>query len=80
MSRHDQKADRERKGRRLEMFGSDNDWTFAIISDLRSAMTFHQRGRRNLLARMVVVDVNRPMLTPKRSGAAFRRGAGVRHQ
>ena len=33
VSSHDPKADLERQGRMLEMFGSANGWSFEILSD-----------------------------------------------
>ena len=65
VSSHDQKADLERQKQVLELFCSQNGWTFELISDLGSGMNYHKKGLTKLLNAILAGDAGRLVLTHK---------------
>ena len=62
---HDQRADLERQKQVLELFCSQNGWTFELISDLGSGMNYHKKGLTKLLNAILAGNVGRLVLTHK---------------
>ena len=65
VSSHDQRADLERQKQVLELFCSQNGWTFELISDLGSGMNYHKKGLTKLLNAILAGNVGRLVLTHK---------------
>jgi len=65
VSSHDQRADLERQKQVLELFCSQNGWTFELISDLGSGMNDHKKGLTKLLNAILAGNVGRLVLTHK---------------
>ena len=65
VSSHDQKSDLERQKQVLELFCSQNGWTFEIISDLGSGMNYHKKGLTKLLNDILADRIGRLVLTHK---------------
>jgi len=65
VSSHDQKADLQRQQTLLELYCSQQRWSFEMISDLGSGMNYHKRGLKKLLMSILDNKVNRLVLTHK---------------
>jgi excisionase family DNA binding protein len=65
VSSHDQKSDLERQKQVLELFCSQNGWTFELISDLGSGMNYQKKGLKKLLNAILANNVGRLVLTHK---------------
>jgi len=65
VSSHDQRTDLERQKQVLELFCSQNGWTFELISDLGSGMNYHKKGLTKLLNAILAGNVGRLVLTHK---------------
>lgn len=65
VSSHDQKSDLERQRRLLELYCTQQGWTFEIISDLGSGMNYNKRGLKKLLNFILEDKVKRLVLTHK---------------
>jgi predicted site-specific integrase-resolvase len=65
VSSHDQKADLERQKQVLELFCSNQGWTFEIISDLGSGMNYHKKGLKSLLSNIIENKIGRLVITHK---------------
>ena len=65
VSSHDQKPDLERQKQVLELFCSNNGWTFDIIADLGSGMDYHKKGLKKLLNAILDDSAGRLVLTHK---------------
>jgi excisionase family DNA binding protein len=65
VSSHGQKSDLERQKQALELFCSQNGWTFEVVSDLGSGMNYHKKGLTKLLNAILAGDVGRIVLTHK---------------
>ena len=64
-SRHDQKDDRERQKQVLARYGARQGWTFEVIADLGSGMTYHQKDLKRLLDEVVEGRIGRLVITHK---------------
>ena len=65
VSSHDQKSDLDRQKQVLELFCSQNGWTYEIISDLGSGMNYHKKGLTRLLNEILADKIGRLVLTHK---------------
>jgi len=65
VSSHDQKSELERQKQVLELFCSQNGWTFELISDLGSGMNYHKKGLNKLLNAIINDNAGRLVLTHK---------------
>ena len=65
VSGHDQKNDLERQKQVLELFCSQNGWTFELITDLGSGMNYYKNGLTKLLNAIIEGSVGRLVLTHK---------------
>lgn len=65
VSSHDQKPDLERQCKLLELYCTQNGWSFEIISDLGSGMNYNKRGLKKLLNLIMENKIHRLVLTHK---------------
>jgi len=65
VSSHDQKADLERQKQVLEIYCSQQGWTFEIVSDLGSGMNYQKKGLKRLLDAIIDGQIGRLVLTHK---------------
>jgi predicted site-specific integrase-resolvase len=65
VSGHDQKSDLERQKQVLELFCSQNGWTFELITDLGSGMNYYKKGLTKLLNAILDGSVGCLVLTHK---------------
>jgi len=65
VSSHDQKSDLDRQKQVLELYCSQNGWTYEIISDLGSGMNYHKKGLTRLLNEILADKIGRLVLTHK---------------
>lgn len=65
VSRHDQEADLERQKQVLELYCTQNGWTFEIVSDTGSGVKFHKNGLKYLLDEILASKVSRLVITHK---------------
>ena len=49
VSSHDQKSDLERQKQVLELYCARQGWTFEVVADLGSGMSYQKKGLRRLL-------------------------------
>ena len=65
VSSHDQKDDLERQKQVLELYCTQQGWTFELISDLGSGMNYYKKGLKRLLNEMLIGNVGRLVITHK---------------
>lgn len=65
VSSHDQKADLERQKQVLELYCARQGWTYEIISDLGSGMSYHKKGLKRLLNDILAEKVGRLVISHK---------------
>ena len=65
VSSQDQKADLERQKQVLELFCAKNGWTYEIIADLGSGMSYQKKGLKKLLSAILDDGIGRLVLTHK---------------
>jgi len=65
VSSHDQKDDLERQKQVLELFCARQGWTFEVIADLGSGMSYHKKGLKRLLDEIIAGRVGRLVITHK---------------
>jgi excisionase family DNA binding protein len=65
VSSHDQKDDLERQKQVLELYCARQGWTFEVIADLGSGMTYHKKGLKRLLEAILAGDIARLVITHK---------------
>jgi predicted site-specific integrase-resolvase len=59
VSSHDQKDDLERQKQVLELYCARQGWTFEVIADLGSGMSYRKKGLKRLLNGILVGEVGR---------------------
>ena len=62
---HDQKADLDRQKQVLELYCTQQGWTFELISDLGSGMNYDKKGLKRLLNEIIGGNVGRLVITHK---------------
>ena len=65
VSSHDQKDDLERQKQVLELYCARQGWTFEVIADLGSGMSYHKKGLKRLLDAIIEGQVGRLVITHK---------------
>ena len=65
VSSHDQKADLDRQKQVLELYCTQQGWTFELISDLGSGMNYDKKGLKRLLNEIIGGNVGRLVITHK---------------
>ncbi|HEV3157668.1 MAG TPA: IS607 family transposase [Candidatus Baltobacteraceae bacterium] len=65
VSSHDLKDDLERQKQVLELFCTQQGWTFEVVADLGSGMNYHKKGLKRLLGEILSGHVGRLVLTHK---------------
>ena len=65
VSSHDQKADLDRQKQVLELYCTQQGWTFELISDLGSGMNYYKKGLKRLLNDILAGNVGRLVITHK---------------
>ena len=65
VSSHDQKADLDRQKQVLELYCTQQGWTFELISDLGSGMNYYKKGLKRLLNEIISGNVGRLVITHK---------------
>jgi putative resolvase len=65
VSSHDQKDDLERQKQVLELYCAQQGWTFEVIADLGSGMSYHKKGLKRLLEAIIEGSVGRLVITHK---------------
>ena len=65
VSSHDQKDDLERQKQVLELYCTQQGWTFELISDLGSGMNYYKKGLKRLLNEILIGNVGRLVITHK---------------
>ena len=65
VSSHDQKPDLERQAQVLESYCAAQGWTYEIVTDLGSGMTYRKKGLKRLLDDIIEDRVGRLVITHK---------------
>ena len=65
VSSHDQKADLDRQKQVLELYCTQQGWTFELISDLGSGMNYDKKGLKRQLNEIIGGNVGRLVITHK---------------
>ncbi len=52
VSSHDQKDDLARQVALLESFAATNGWTYEVLQDVGSGLSYHKKGLRQLICRI----------------------------
>lgn len=65
VSSHDQKDDLERQKQVLELYCARQGWTFEVIADLGSGMSYHKKGLKRLLDAVIEGEIGRLVITHK---------------
>jgi predicted site-specific integrase-resolvase len=65
VSSQDQKDDLERQKQVLELYCARQGWTFEVIADLGSGMSYHKKGLKRLLDAIVDGQIGRLVITHK---------------
>jgi putative resolvase len=65
VSSHDQKDDLERQKQVLESYCAAQGWTFEVVADLGSGMSYRKRGLQKLLGDVISGSVGRLVLNHK---------------
>ncbi|WII95355.1 IS607 family transposase [Moraxella haemolytica] len=63
VSSHDQKDDLERQIQVLELYCAKQGWTYEVINDLGSGMSYHKKGLKQLLDGILNNEIGRLVLT-----------------
>ena len=65
VSSHDQQDDLERQKQVLEVYCATQGWTFEIVADLGSGISYHKKGLRRLLSAIIAGEIGRLVVTHK---------------
>jgi len=65
VSSHDPKDDLERQKPVRELYGARQGWTFEVVADLGSGMTYPKKGLKRLLNDILADRVGRLVVTHK---------------
>lgn len=65
VSSHDQKKDLETQSQLIEMFCSNQGWSYEIIQDLGSGMNYRKKGLKKLLDLILSKKIKRLVITHK---------------
>jgi excisionase family DNA binding protein len=65
VSSHDQKADLERQKQVLELYCTRQGWTFEVVADLGSGMSYQKKGLKRLLNAILDGSIGRLVIAHK---------------